>query len=239
MASKDSQVKGVYEKTELNTVGRHKERGHYDKTTVTAIIREAKVLHVAFVDDDGMPQCVPMIGALEDTEDGDLILYLHGHPSSRIYKRLNEPNVRVVATGTILDGYVLALSSFGTSMNYRSAVLHGYTVPLGRNKGEDAVKAKTDAFIRITDRTIPGRWDYARKPTPTEFKGTAVVRVVVDSASAKVRKGPANENKEDLQDADLMNDVWTGVVPISKAIGSPQPSEFCNISPPEHVLQLV
>jgi hypothetical protein len=37
------------------------------------------VLHVAFVDDDGMPQCVPMIGALEDTEDGDLTLYLHGH----------------------------------------------------------------------------------------------------------------------------------------------------------------
>lgn len=88
----------------------------------------------------------------------------------------------MVATGTILDGYVFALSSFGSSMNYRSAVLHGYTVPLGSNPGEDPEEEKTKAFARITERTMPGRWEYARKPTPTEFKGTAVIRVVIDSA---------------------------------------------------------
>jgi uncharacterized protein len=81
-----------------------------------------------------------------------------------------------------VDGYVLALSSFGSSMNYRSAVLHGYTVPLGSIRGEDSVEEKTNAFARITERIIPGRWEYARKPTPTEFKGTAVIRVVIDSA---------------------------------------------------------
>lgn len=109
-------------------------------------------------------------------------LVSQGHPSSRIYKRLSEPNVRLVATGTILDGYVLALSSFGSSMNYRSAVLHGYTLPLGSNPGEDPDEEKTKAFAHITERIIPGRWEYARKPTPTEFKGTAVIRVVIDSA---------------------------------------------------------
>ena len=88
-----------FEKRELNSVGRHKERESYDKVlqahranglgsdwnwsphsqaTISAIIREAKLVHVAFVDEDGMPQCVPMIGALEDNQDGDLILYLHG-----------------------------------------------------------------------------------------------------------------------------------------------------------------
>lgn len=147
-----------------------------------------------------MPQCMPMIGALEENEHGDHILYLHGqckpirgvtslvfihaqlhftsaHPSSRIFKRLNQPDIRIAATGTILDGYVLALSSFGSSMNYRSAVLHGFTSPIGNNQ-ED----KTEAFAQITERTIPGRWDHARKPTPAEYKGTAVIRVIVDSA---------------------------------------------------------
>ena len=207
----------VYDKTQLNSIGRQKERAKYDKVrsvtllshflspyakeTIATIVRESKILHVAFVDEDGMPQCVPMIGALEDNDAGDLILFLHGespssrllpltevvscpsgHPSSRIYKRLSQPDVRLVATGTILDGYVLALSSFGTSMNYRSAVLHGYTLPLGKQAGENPDEAKTKAFARIAERTVPGRWEHARKPTPTEFKGTAVVRVMIDSA---------------------------------------------------------
>lgn len=48
------------------------------KETIASIVREAKILHVAFVDGDGMPQCIPMIGALEDDAVGDHILYLHG-----------------------------------------------------------------------------------------------------------------------------------------------------------------
>lgn len=119
-----------------------------------------------------------MVAAFEDTESPDLILYLHSHPSSRVYKLLSQPNIRVVVTSTIVDGYVLALSSFGSSMNYRSAVLHGYTLPL--DPKDEA--GKTAAFIRITDSTLPGRWDYARKPTPTEFKGTAIIRVAIDTA---------------------------------------------------------
>jgi hypothetical protein len=90
--------------------------------------------------------------------------------------------VRIAATATILDGYVLALSSFGSSMNYRSAVLHGFTVPIGTQPGDDPDRDKTEAFARVTERTIPGRWEHARKPTPAEFKGTAIIRVIVDSA---------------------------------------------------------
>jgi hypothetical protein len=67
-------------------------------------------------------------------------------------------------------------------MNYRSAVLHGYTVPIGTQPGDDPEKDKNEAFARVTERTIPGRWDYARKPTPSEFKGTAIIRVIIDSA---------------------------------------------------------
>ena len=86
----------IYEKSALNSISRHKERGHYDKVsisfllhkdvritdiskeTIASIVREAKILHVAWVDADGMPQCIPMIGALEDDGSGDPVLYLHG-----------------------------------------------------------------------------------------------------------------------------------------------------------------
>ncbi|KIM87444.1 hypothetical protein PILCRDRAFT_3910 [Piloderma croceum F 1598] len=224
----------VYEKSDLNTVRRHPERAKYDKEIVAAIIRESKILHVAFTDEDEMPQCMPMIGALEENEQGDHILYLHAHPSSRIFKRLNQPDIRIAATGTILDGYVLALSSFGSSMNYRSAVLHGFTSPIGNNQ-ED----KTEAFAQITERTIPGRWDHARKPTPAEYKGTAVIRVIVDSASVKIRSGPPVEDKKDLADTELASKVWTGVVPVHKVTGPPQPTDYSMQGPlPSHVAQL-
>jgi nitroimidazol reductase NimA-like FMN-containing flavoprotein (pyridoxamine 5'-phosphate oxidase superfamily) len=116
----------------------------------------------------------PSMNPLIDTQQTS---HSSAHPSSRIFKRLNQPDVRIVATGTILDGYILALSSFGSSMNYRSAVLHGFTSPIGNNERD-----KTEAFAQITERTIPGRWDHARKPTPAEYKGTAVIKVIVDSA---------------------------------------------------------
>jgi len=234
----DSNIKLMYEKTPLNTITRHRERASYDKETIAAIVRESKILHVAFVDDDGMPQCVPMIGALEDDKQGDHILLLHGHPSSRIYKHLAKSDVRVVATGTILDGYVLALSSFGSSMNYRSAILHGFTLPIGTQPGDDPVQDKTEAFARITDRTIPGRWDYARQPTPTEFRGTAIIRVIIDSASVKVRTGPPVEDKKDLENKELTSTVWTGVVPVRKVTGTPEPTDYSSGPPPQHVLCL-
>ena len=110
-----------------------------------------------------------------------LMMFL-GHSSSRFAKLLSKPNIRVVATATILDGYVLALSSFNSSMNYRSAVLHGYTVPIGTQPGDNPDEDKTEAFARVTERTVPGRWDHARKPTKSEFNGTAIIRVVIDSA---------------------------------------------------------
>jgi len=125
-------------------------------------------------------------------------------------------------------------------MNYRSAVLHGYTVPIGTQPGDDPEKDKAEAFVRVTERTIPGRWEHARKPTPTEFKGTAIIRVVIDSASVKIRTGPPVETKDDLENAELTSTVWTGVIPVRKATGPPLPTDYSPEGPlPEHVRQLV
>lgn len=61
----------------VNTVNRLKDRGHYDHATVHGIVREAPFIHVAFVDPDGLPQCIPMIGAIVE-KDGEAFVYLHG-----------------------------------------------------------------------------------------------------------------------------------------------------------------
>lgn len=57
-----------------------------------------------------------------------------------------------------MDGYVLALSVFHHSMNYRSAVLHGVSMPMD----EADVEAKNKALKLVVDSTTPGRWENAR-----------------------------------------------------------------------------
>jgi nitroimidazol reductase NimA-like FMN-containing flavoprotein (pyridoxamine 5'-phosphate oxidase superfamily) len=74
----DTTPDSKFEKTSLNTVGRRRERGFYDKRQIADIFREAKICHVSFIH-DFLPQCIPMVSALEETPDGDLILYLHGN----------------------------------------------------------------------------------------------------------------------------------------------------------------
>ena len=133
--------------TQWNSIGCQKECVKYDKIrsitlprflslytqeTITTIVHKSKILHVAFVDEDGVPHCVPRIGALEDNDAGDLGFYMVSHPSSRllpmtevvscpsgylsshIYNCLSQHNIHLVATGTILDGYVRVLSNFST-----------------------------------------------------------------------------------------------------------------------------
>ncbi len=43
------------------------------------VVQEAPFLHVSFVDHDGLPQCIPMIGALQvDEKTDEVFVYLHG-----------------------------------------------------------------------------------------------------------------------------------------------------------------
>lgn len=64
----------------------------------------------------------------------------------------------MTATATILDGYVLALSVFHHSMNYRSAVLHGVSLPFD----DDDTNAKRQALELVVNSTTPGRWENSR-----------------------------------------------------------------------------
>jgi len=229
-----------FDKTKLNTINRLPARGNYDKATITAIAAEAKIAHLAWTDEaSGLPQCVPMLAALEEI-NGDLFAYFHGYPAARFVKSLNEHGTRVAATFTIVDGYVMALSHFHHSMNYRSAVLHGSIMPFGvfeHEKGkEDEIKA--EKMKNVVEAISPGRWDNARQPNPAELRGTGLLRVFVESASAKIRTGPPGDDKEDLEDESLTSKTWTGIVPVKRQAGAPEPMPACKMPIPEHIRSL-
>jgi len=236
MAAEDA-----FDKTKLNTINRMPARASYDKAAITSIAQEAKIAHLAWTDETtGLPQCVPMLAALEEV-DGDLFVYFHGYPAARFIKSLNEHGTRVVATFTIIDGYVLALSHFHHSMNYRSAVLHGSILPFGvlaHEKGKEE-ELKSGKFKNVVEAIVPGRWDNARRPTTSEIKGTGLLRMVVETASAKTRTGGPNDDKEDLEDSNLTSVTWAGVVPVKKQVGVPEPTPACDLAAPEHIRNLV
>ena len=94
----DSNLDNTFDQSDLNTVRRNKDRATYDKHQIADIVRQAKICHVSFVHDH-LPQCIPMIGALDETAEGDLFVYFHGdflcksfvHPcllASKVIQRL-------------------------------------------------------------------------------------------------------------------------------------------------------
>lgn len=208
--------------TDRTRVRRKPERGVYDRAVIDAILDEALVCHVGIVV-DGQPRVIPTAFG----RDGDW-LYLHGASSSQLLRTLAAGTPACV-TVTLLDGLVLARSGFHHSMNYRSVVLYGVAEPV---TDPDAKRAALDVVI---DHLVPGRAATLRAPTATELRATAVVRMEVSEASAKVRAGGVADEPEDL---DL--DVWAGVIPLALSPSPPvadrllDPGRAADV--PEHVL---
>lgn len=188
--------------SERTTVRRLSERGVYEREAIDAILDEALICHVGFVD-DGSPFVIPTIHARK----GDT-LYLHGSPASRMLRsaRTNE----ICVTATLVDGIVLARSAFHSSMNYRSVVVLG--VPREVNDSDE----KMSAFEAITEHVAPGRWQDARPVTEKELKATLIVALEISEVSAKVRIGPPMDDDEDYE-----LPIWAGVIPLHLEAGPP------------------
>jgi hypothetical protein len=189
-------------------VHRIPERGVYDRGTIDAILDEALICHVAWVDPDGGPRCLPTIHA----RVGDTV-YLHGSRGARPWKALRE-GAEVCVVATIVDGLVLAKSFFEHSMNYRSVVLYG-----GRAREVTDEEELHVASRAIASHVAPGREEEARMPTADEYRQTLLLAIPLDEASAKVRTGGPKEKDEDL---DLP--IWSGVLPLITSPGDPIPA---------------
>ena len=56
------------------------------------------------------------------------------------------------------------------------------------------------------------------------MKSTGVIRVVIASASAKVRAYTAGNDAKDLADTEMRQRVWEGIVPMNLVYGDPIPT---------------
>lgn len=161
--------------------------------------------HVGFVHDDG-PVVIPMLHARRDDD-----LLLHGAPGTRLVRVLRQ-GTPVCVTVTLVDGIVLARSAFNHSLDYRSVVVFGSAHPV------TALDERRAALDALTDRLVPGRRSHLRPMSDTEVRATAVLRIPLAEASAKVRSGPPHDDEEDYH-----LPIWAGVLPLRLAPGEPVP----------------
>ena len=190
-----------------NRVRRMPSRAAYDRETIEAILDEAPICHVGTVDPAGYPVVIPTLHA----RVGEW-LYIHGSAASRTLREAQR--AEVCLTATLLDGLVLARSAFHHSVNSRSVVVFGQAELI---EGSEDKRRALEAF---TEKLIPGRWGDARLPSEKELKATAVLRLSLDEASAKVRAGGPVDEEEDYE-----LPVWAGTVPLRISAGAPQADE--------------
>ncbi len=207
-------------KTQRTRVRRAPKRGAYDRTTIDAILDEALIAHVAWVQ-DGRPAVIPTLIA----RDGDDVL-IHGSSASRTLRALRA-GLEACIEVTLIDGLVLARSAFHHSINYRSVILYGTLT-----EAED----KEHALEIFTEKLIPGRWEHVRWPNPKELKGTVALKLRIEEGSAKIRTGPPVDDDEDYE-----LDAWAGVVPLTLVPGAPEPDPQLRdgIAMPGHVRSLL
>lgn len=187
--------------TSRSQVRRIPERGSRDPATVNRILDAGLLASVGFCT-DGQPYVIPMLYGRSGQA-----LYLHGSAASRLMLSL-DAGISACAAITLVDGLVLARSSFHHSMNYRSVVAFGTA------RAIKDPRQKIEALRVISEHLISGRWKDVRGPNRTELNATLVLEFTVEEASAKVRHGPPTD-----EDSDYASPAWAGVLPLGMKAG--------------------
>ena len=203
--------------TDRSRLRRAHERGHYDRTTVNAILDAQPMCSVGYVI-DGKPYVTPSL----QWREGDHV-YWHGSSASRALRASKA--AEVCLTVSILDGFVMARSGFHHSVNSRSVMLFGtaFVVP------EAEKEARLSAFI---DGLWPGRAAHLRPNSAQELKATTVLGLKIGEGAAKVRSGGPVDDEEDYA-----LPIWAGVIPVETRVGplEPDPRNLAGVAPPEHL----
>ncbi|KAK3676891.1 hypothetical protein LTR78_003095 [Recurvomyces mirabilis] len=219
----------AYKPDERSKGVRLAKRTHYDTGLVHNIVNTCSILHVSFNapaihNEPQFPTILPMLGAIARYSTDDIAsLYLHGSSVARLFK-LTEGGTQelpMCVAATHIDGYVLALAPFHNSCNYRSAVCFGH--------GSLVTSPEEILFALelITNNSVPERWENSRSaPTKAELTSTAILKMTIETASAKVRTGGPSDDRADSQDRELVGRTWTGVVPTYTVLGAPVESDY-------------
>jgi uncharacterized protein len=193
-------------------------RAHFDKETIYPILDEALFCTISYVS-DGRPFSIPT--AFVRYEDK---IYVHGSVGSHFIREI-EKGIPVCITVTLMDAIVVAKSAFHHSINYRSVILFAKA-----EKIENA-EMKKDAFEWLTNKIVPGSWDYLRPVKENEIGKTIALAFSLGEASAKIRTGMPIDEEEDMA-----LPIWSGLIPLQTVRKNPVADELSlNISLPDHL----
>ena len=202
------------DRSDRTTLKRIPERGHFDRASINAIIDEAMVCHVGIVDESGRPVVIPTFHG----RDGDDLL-IHGSAASRLLR--TACNTEICVTITLIDSLVLARTAFHHSANYRSVMIFGVPEQITDDAEADR------ALGILVEALVPGRMAEVRPNTAKEIKATAVLRLPITEASAKIRDADPLDDEEDMDSA-----VWAGLLPITTVFGEPRTAADMRVDVP-------
>lgn len=196
----------MYQKTDRTTPSRYaNQRAQYDKEVIHAILDEALFCTISYAEDH-QPFSIPQSFVRMDES-----LFLHGSVGSHLMRTISDG--RPVCISVMLaDDIVVAKTAFHHSINYRSVVLF--------SQGEIILDQdlKYEAFRALTEKMVPGSWDYLKPMTQKEMDKTTAIRFPLSEVSAKIRQGfPGHE------DSEMNLPIWTGLIPIKPVRQPPVP----------------
>jgi len=176
--------------TWTTTIRQHPERAVPERAQ--EFLAQGHVAHVGF-EQDGRPYVIPMLYQYS-VERPDR-LYLHGGPASRTLQHLAS-GAPVCVTVTQLDGLVYSRDAKYHSANYRCVMC------FGRGRLMEDGPEKRAMFEAMTSRYIPGRTagrDYVPATEP-QLATTAVIEVLIEEMSAKMREGGARGPNDEVEE---------------------------------------
>jgi hypothetical protein len=93
----------------------------------------------------------------------------------------------------------------------------------------------------ITNSVVPNRYENTRiPPDAAEMQSTRILKMIITSASGKVREGCPEDERKDMKNEEILDTVWTGVVPVYEKLGEPLPGPYNRVKDvPAHVSAFV
>ena len=181
-------------------------RGSHERPVIDAILDEALWATIAYTI-DGQPFATPtQVWRQEDW------IYWHGSAGSRMLQTV-QTGPEVCVSAYMVDGLVLSRLASAHSINYRSVMAFGRPEPVL----DDAEKLAQ--MRHYFERLFPGRWKEVVEPTLRDMRRIIMVRMKIDEAVAKSRKGPPGDGEALFAQA-----AWAGVLPIARATAEPIPA---------------
>jgi uncharacterized protein len=203
-----------YSPTGRSRVRLMRHRGSYDRKTIYKILDAALMCNIGYVI-DGQPYVTPTAFWREHNH-----IYWHGSSASRALNAQSS-GMPVCLTVALVDGLVMARSSFFSSVNYRAVMA------FGNARLVEGLEAKRKAMEIYVNRFCPARTAASRAPTDKELEMTKVLVMEIEEASAKVRSGPPVEHEEDYGFP-----IWAGTVDFKTVIDgiTPDPRNLAGVT---------